>query len=200
MEQKHKNRPLKADKPPSWAVMRVIFSCKQHLQPQRPTLLLPQKKKKQQQPVVEETSKNYKKNRCSGSLCSNTKVMHRSETASPEVNKKRAALGSNKNDASTRSTKAPLHELNGVVSATNSSLSASSASSNTGSFRGMPFRRLSGCYECRMVVDPILGFARDPSLRSSICSCPECGEIFMKTENLELHQAVRHAGTDYFLD
>lgn len=44
-----------------------------------------------------------------------------------------------------------------------------------------------------MVVDPVLGIARDPSLRSSICSCPDCGEIFMKTENLELHQAVRHA-------
>ncbi|KAK6114865.1 hypothetical protein DH2020_007134 [Rehmannia glutinosa] len=29
--------------------------------------------------------------------------------------------------------------------------------------------------------------------KASICSCPECGEIFMKAENLELHQAVRHA-------
>ncbi|MBN8035405.1 hypothetical protein, partial [Vibrio vulnificus] len=81
--------------------------------------------------------------------------------------------------------KAPLNELNGVVSATNSSLSASSNSSvsNVGSFRGIPFRRFSGCYECRMVVDPVLGIHRDPSLRS-ICTCPECGEIFMKAENL----------------
>ncbi|GLT85003.1 hypothetical protein SLE2022_032060 [Rubroshorea leprosula] len=193
MEQKHKNPPLKAHKPPSWAVMRGFFSCKHHLQLQRYTRPLPQKKKKQQQPVVEKTSKNHKKKRCSGSLCSNTKVMHRSETASPEVNKKRAALGSNNNDASTRSTKASLHDLNGVVSAANSSLSASSASFNAGSFRGMPFTRLSGCYECRMIVDPLLGFSRDPSLRSGICSCPECGEIFMKTENLELHQAITHA-------
>lgn len=96
--------------------------------------------------------------------------------------------------------KAPLHELNGVVSSTpsSSSFSASSNSSSGGSFRGMPFRRFSGCYECRMVVDPVLGFTRDPSLRATICSCPECGEIFMKAENLELHQAVRHAGRAFF--
>jgi hypothetical protein len=75
-----------------------------------------------------------------------------------------------------------------------SSLSAASSnSSGAGSFKGMPFRRLSGCYECRMVVDPVLGFTRDSSLRSSICSCPDCGEI-MKSENLEHHQAVKHAG------
>lgn len=61
------------------------------------------------------------------------------------------------------------------------------------SFMVMPFRRFSGCYECRMVVDPVLGFTRDPSLRATICTCPQCGEIFMKAENLELHQAVRHA-------
>ncbi|GLT69485.1 hypothetical protein SLA2020_416330 [Shorea laevis] len=203
LHQNHKNRPQKAEKSPSqkaekspsWAVMRGLFISKHHLQPQQPHLPPPEKKKKQQQPVeVEETSKKCKKMRCSGSLCSNTKVMHRPETASPELHKKRALLGSsNTNDASTRSMKAPLRELNGVVSATNSSLSVSSASSVGGSFRGMPFRRFSGCYECRMVVDPVLGIARDPSLRSSICSCPECGEIFMKTENLELHQAVRHA-------
>ncbi|MED6130199.1 hypothetical protein PIB30_115679, partial [Stylosanthes scabra] len=54
--------------------------------------------------------------------------------------------------------KAPLNEIsNGVVSASSSSLSASSSSSaGASSFRGMPFRRLSGCYECRMVVDPVL--------------------------------------------
>lgn len=44
-----------------------------------------------------------------------------------------------------------------------------------------------------MVVDPVLGIARDHSLRGSICACPECGEICMKAENLELHRAVRHA-------
>ncbi|XVF36855.1 hypothetical protein REPUB_Repub19eG0094400 [Reevesia pubescens] len=216
--QNQKKRPQKNDKPPSWAVVKGLFFGK-HLQPQQEQQQQQQqppqqqqkqeqqkqqqqkKKHKQQQPeqVMEEAGKKSKKMRCSGSLCSNTKVMHRPEIASPEVHKKRASsLGSSSNniDASSRSMKAPLHELNGgVVSSTNSSLSISSASASSvgGSFRGMPFRRFSGCYECRMVVDPVLGIARDPSLRSSICSCPECGEIFMKAENLELHQAVRHA-------
>ncbi|XVE95426.1 hypothetical protein REPUB_Repub02eG0096000 [Reevesia pubescens] len=134
--------------------------------------------------------------RCSCSLCSNTKVMHRLETTLSEVHKKRASLGSsNNNDASSRSIKDSLHELNEVVSSTNSSLSVSSTSASSigGSFRGMPFRIFSGCYEGRMVVDLVLGIAKDPSLKSTICSCLECGEIFMKAENLELHQAIRHA-------
>ncbi|KAJ6337451.1 hypothetical protein OIU76_007181 [Salix suchowensis] len=57
----------------------------------------------------------------------------------------------------------------------------------------MSFGRFSGCYECGMVVDPVLGTSRDHSLWGSICSCPDCGEIFMKADSLELHQAVRHA-------
>ncbi|KAJ6335629.1 hypothetical protein OIU78_012282 [Salix suchowensis] len=57
----------------------------------------------------------------------------------------------------------------------------------------MSFGRFSGCYECGMVVDPVLGISRDHSLWGSICSCPDCGEIFMKADSLELHQAVRHA-------
>lgn len=118
----------------------------------------------------------------------------RPETGTPDIHKKRVSLGG---DGSSRSMKAPLNELNGAVSASSSSLSASSISSAGGSFRGMPFRRLSGCYECRMVVDPVLGFTRDPSLRSTICSCPDCGEI-MKTESLEHHQAVKHAGIFMF--
>ncbi|XWS23795.1 hypothetical protein CRYUN_Cryun28dG0046100 [Craigia yunnanensis] len=200
--QNQKKRPQKNDKPPSWAVVKGLFFGK-HLQPQQEQQQQQQKqeqqkkKQKQQQPeqVMEETGKKCKKMRCSGSLCSNTKVMHKPETASPEIHKKRASLGSSNNDASSRSMKAPLHELNGVFSSTNSSLSVSSASASSvgGSFRGMPFRRFSGCYECRMVINPVLGIARDPSLRGSICSCLECGEIFMTAENLELHQAVRHA-------
>ncbi|KAK8479841.1 hypothetical protein V6N13_025370 [Hibiscus sabdariffa] len=142
--------------------------------------------------------------RCSGSLCSNTKVMQKPEAASPEVHKKKPS-SSSLEASSNRSMKAPLHELNEVVSSTNSLFSLSSpsapapapasasAASVGGSFRGMPFRRFFSCYECRMVVDPVLGLAKDPSLRTSICTCPKCGEIFMKAENLELHQAVRHA-------
>ncbi|KAL5777021.1 hypothetical protein ACOSP7_009947 [Xanthoceras sorbifolium] len=207
IHQNQKNQPKKPEKPPSWAVVKGIFTCKhlqehqqQQKQPQQGNTERqhqPEKKQKQQQERVmeESTAKKCKKMKCSGSLCSNTKVMHRPETASPDAQRKRASMGSSSNNnSSSRSMKTPLHELNGVVSSTNSSLSASSNSSiGGGSFRGMPFRRFSGCYECRMVVDPVLGFARDPSLRGTICSCPECGEIFMKPENLELHQAVRHA-------
>lgn len=157
-------------------------------------------KKQQQEQALEETDKKCKKMKCSGSLCSNTKVMHRPEIGTPEVHKKRALMGSSSNNeaSSSRSIKSSLHELNGVVSATTSFSASSNSSSVGGSLRGMPFRRFSGCYECKMVVDPVLGFARDPSLRSSICSCPQCGEIFMKPENLELHQAVRHAGITLF--
>ncbi|KAK9271299.1 hypothetical protein L1049_026889 [Liquidambar formosana] len=195
IHQNQNQKPNKSERPPSWAVVRSLFTCK-HLQTQQQQQQQQHKKKQQEEKPMEENSKKCKKMKCSGSLCSNTKVMHRPEPSSPEEHKKRASMGSSfSNDGSSRSMKAPLHELNGVVSSSSSSLSVSSNSSiaNGGSFRGMPFRRLSGCYECRMVVDPVLGFTRDPSLRASICSCPECGEIFMKAENLELHQAVRHA-------
>ncbi|KAM6543751.1 hypothetical protein CsatB_008198 [Cannabis sativa] len=219
--QSQKLESQKVEKPPSWAVVRDLLTCKysQTLQPeeqkkqQQQQLLLQQqqhqqklkqkqkqkqklKQKQEQEQAIEENAKKNKKMKCSGSLCSNTKVMHRPETGSPELHKKKASMGSTlpNNDSSNRSSmKAPVHELNGVVSTSSSSLSVSSNSSVGGSFRGMPFRRFSGCYECRMVVDPVLGFTRDPSLRTTICTCPECGEIFMKAENLELHQAVRHA-------
>ncbi|XP_060198089.1 uncharacterized protein LOC132627045 [Lycium barbarum] len=129
-------------------------------------------------------NKKCKKLKCSGSICSNTKVMHRPEPSpSPPKGRK------NIDGSSNRSIKV---NNNGISSFSSSSASSSSLLSGSptasSSIRGMPFRKLSGCYECRMVVDPI---ARDPSLRSTICS--ECGEIFTKLENLELHQAVRHA-------
>ncbi|CAI9778112.1 unnamed protein product [Fraxinus pennsylvanica] len=148
--------------------------------------------------ALEEMNKKSKKMKCSGSLCSNTKIMQRPELSSPtETQKKRSLMASSSSeiDGSNRSTRTTLSELNGTgFSSSSSSLSVSCASpSISGSFRGMPFRKLSGCYECRMVVDPILAMTRDPSLRATISSCPECGEIFTKAENLELHQAVRHA-------
>ncbi|XP_019082293.1 uncharacterized protein LOC100252363, partial [Vitis vinifera] len=175
--------PQKSEKPPPWAVVRSLLTCK-HLQTQQ---------QKQREQTVQGSGKKCKKMKCSGSLRSNSKVMPRPEMSSPEDHKKRTSMASSNNDGSSRSMKAPLSELNGVVSSTSSSLSASSNSSFGGSFKGMPLRRLSGCYECRMVVDPVLGITRDPSLRTTICSCPDCGEIFMKAEILELHQAVRHA-------
>ncbi|OVA03754.1 zinc finger protein [Macleaya cordata] len=199
--------PLPSPPPPSWVVMKSIFSCK-HLQT----------KEQQQKPeeLKEGKNKRCKKMVCSGSLCSNTRVMHRPETLSPEDSKKwgsssSSSMGGSNGSTSRRSSKSPLNENNnGVVSSstttttttTTTSSSTSSSSSSTlsssrssaaGSFRGMHLRRLSGCYECRMVVDPSLLVSRDPSLRNTLCSCPDCGEVFMKTEDLELHQSVRHA-------
>ncbi|KAK7351139.1 hypothetical protein VNO77_10363 [Canavalia gladiata] len=211
VSQNQNQQPHKTEKQASW-VVRGLMACRnvqiqqhqQHkeakAQPQSPPEAKQAKKKQeerklQEEGVSEENSKKCKKMRCSGSLCNNTKITAKPETATPDIQKKRLSLSgyNTNNDASSRSMKAPLNELNGPIPpSSSSSLSASSSSSGGGSFRGMPFRRLSGCYECRMVVDPVLGFTRDPSLRSSICSCPDCGEI-MKTESLEHHQAVKHA-------
>ncbi|KAL5213996.1 hypothetical protein ABZP36_003148 [Zizania latifolia] len=104
----------------------------------------------------------------------------------PEPYCKRRASVSTCNSNSDRSVKKPQKQEAG-------SLSSASSSSSTagGSFR---LRRLSGCYECHMVVDPISGVLRDSSsMRATICSCPDCGEIFVRAETLQLHQAVRHA-------
>ncbi|KAF5740293.1 hypothetical protein HS088_TW11G00359 [Tripterygium wilfordii] len=208
IQEDQNKKAQKLEKSPSWTVMRGLFTSKylqpqklqQQQKPEKHENQKPEKHQKQnkeqkqnrQEQATEEANKKCKKMKCSGSLCSNTKVMHRPEavTPSPEVRRKRTSMGSINNESSRRVMKTPLHELNGIVSTTNSSFSPSSNSSIGGSFRGMPFRRFSGCYECRMVVDPVLGFTRE---RSTICPCPECGEIFMKPENLELHQAVMHA-------
>ncbi|WVZ87780.1 hypothetical protein U9M48_034365 [Paspalum notatum var. saurae] len=75
-----------------------------------------------------------------------------------------------------------------------SSLSSSSSSGGGGSFRaGMQLRRLSGCYECHMVVDPISGSTSMRAAAATICPCPDCGEIFVRQESLQLHQSIRHA-------
>ncbi|KAK4359050.1 hypothetical protein RND71_021279 [Anisodus tanguticus] len=199
------SKKRKEEKPHSWAVVRSLFTCK-HLQVE----ILKEEKnppkghheekriddsnnnnkkceKQEKNPKGHEgergdnnSNKKCKKMKCSGSICSNTKVMHRPEPSpSPPKGCK------NIDGSSNRSIK--VNNVTSSFSSSSSSLLSSSPTASS-SIRGMPFRKLSGCYECRMVVDPI---ARDPSLRSTICS--ECGEIFMKLENLELHQAVRHA-------
>ncbi|XVF63699.1 hypothetical protein PTKIN_Ptkin09bG0107700 [Pterospermum kingtungense] len=74
---------------------------------------------------------------------------------------------------------------NGSSTRSNSNTTYTTSSSS----RAMQFRKLSGCYECHMIVDP----SRYPSSRTTICACSQCGEVFPKIESLELHQAVRHA-------
>ncbi|WOL17844.1 hypothetical protein Cni_G26637 [Canna indica] len=136
---------------------------------------------------------------CPGSFCK-LRDLHRPETSPPEPCKRRASVSSSGSAAANSSKKTPLAEINPVVSNSFSShspasvVAASSSSSPLGgSFRGMPLGRLSVCYECHMVVDPINGTPRYSSVRATICTCPDCGEIFMKAESLEIHQAVRHA-------
>jgi hypothetical protein len=62
----------------------------------------------------------------------------------------------------------------------------------TPSSRAMQLRKLSMCYECRMIV----GLNRYSTPRTTICACSQHGEIFPKIESSELHQAVHHAGQD----
>ncbi|XP_068661076.1 uncharacterized protein [Aristolochia californica] len=126
---------------------------------------------------------------CSRSFCSmrdNTRVLHRTESSSPEAFRKLVSVSGG--NYSKRSMKTPLNEINGIVSS-----SSSSSASLGGSSRGMPLRRFSGCYECRMVVDPSNRLGRNQSLTASICTCSQCGEVFNKSESLNLHQTVRHA-------
>nr|CAD1822878.1 unnamed protein product [Ananas comosus var. bracteatus] len=56
-------------------------------------------------------------------------------------------------------------------------------------------RKLSGCYydQCHAVVGPFSWVSRDPSLRATVSPCPHCGEIFMKPQSLDTHQALTHA-------
>ncbi|KAL0366036.1 UNVERIFIED_CONTAM: hypothetical protein Sradi_3493700 [Sesamum radiatum] len=108
----------------------------------------------------------------------NTRVVHRSADNSPEG----STVGQ---DTSRLLTKKTTH----ASSSSRSIHSSSSVRSTAGAGRGMQLRKLSGCYECHAIVDP----TRYPLGRSSICACPECGEVFPKIESLEHHQAIRHA-------
>lgn len=189
--------PQKLEKTHSWTSVRGILSCRDQNPKQQVVELKPI-----EESLAATASKKCKKVRCSGSLCNNTRVMSKPLETSPQ-------------SASSTPNGTRVHRkrsLSSVISSSSScsvsasappSLSASFNSAATvsvgaGSLRGggnrMNLRRFSGCYECRMVVDPLV--IRDPSLRSTICSCTECGEIFMKPEILELHQAVKHAGNN----
>ncbi|KAK7382957.1 hypothetical protein VNO78_28621 [Psophocarpus tetragonolobus] len=113
----------------------------------------------------------------------NTRVGHRSDNSSPES----SSLG----QETGLLTRKPVT----VTSTRSSSASGKSnarptfSSSSSSSSRGMQFRKLSGCYECHMIIDP----TRLPIARSTVCACSHCGEVFPKMESLDLHQAVRHA-------
>ncbi|KAF9620814.1 hypothetical protein IFM89_014751 [Coptis chinensis] len=167
--------------PSSWEQIKNLLTCKQVEGTQ-----------------VHDPSKNnvagYSKlsSSCS-SICSvrdvvhgNTRVVHRADN-SPESSK--SSVGQ---ETRLLSRNKPLNGPS-TLSTTSGSMKSNAACGGTGystsSSRGVQFRKLSGCYECHMIVDP----SRYPVPRSTICRCTECGEIFPKVESLELHQAVRHA-------
>uniref|UniRef100_A0A0E0IYQ6 C2H2-type domain-containing protein n=1 Tax=Oryza nivara TaxID=4536 RepID=A0A0E0IYQ6_ORYNI len=63
---------------------------------------------------------------------------------------------------------------------------SSPLSSIGGSFRAMQIRKLSGCYlHCHSVLDP--------RTLAAVFSCPDCDEVFVKPDSLELHRSTRHA-------
>ncbi|MQM17008.1 hypothetical protein Taro_049973, partial [Colocasia esculenta] len=195
-DQNNQSRPGKLpggkqEKRPSWAVLRSLFACNHH-----------------------NSGGGTWRCRgigCSGSLCNSkesSRVLEGPEAPSPRAQKKWAGDGERRGAAAAAGPVKPLpppvDEFGAAVSSSSSSLSSSSSTINAssfscssssslgGSFRGLHLRRLSGCYECQAVADPIAGLTRDPTLRT-ISPCPDCGEIFLKPENLELHQAVKHA-------
>uniref|UniRef100_A0A5B6ZPW2 C2H2-type domain-containing protein n=1 Tax=Davidia involucrata TaxID=16924 RepID=A0A5B6ZPW2_DAVIN len=173
---KRKRKHQKQKQPSSWDQIKNLLTCKQ-IEGSR----------------VHDPSKNAGGNSKLGScssICSfrnvvhgNTRVIHRADN-SPEsstvgqetglLTRKAAGCGS-----SSRSLSRSVRSNGGT----------GTAASYTPSSRSMQFRKLSGCYECHMIVDP----SRYPSPRTTICACSECGEIFPKIESLELHQAVKHA-------
>ncbi|KAJ8465558.1 hypothetical protein OPV22_028110 [Ensete ventricosum] len=121
------------------------------------------------------------------------------EITAPESSKRLAAT--NSLNTPSRSFRSPSKDVGGAISTSFSSHSSasitasvtSSSSSLGGSFKGMHLRKLSGCYECHVMTDPINGPSRDASMRATICPCPDCGEVFLRSETLELHQAISHA-------
>ncbi|KAK9270602.1 hypothetical protein L1049_026184 [Liquidambar formosana] len=158
--------------PSSWDQIKNLLTCKQIEGSQ-----------------VHDPSKNvggYSKLGSScGSICSFGDVVH--------GNRRVVHRADNSPESSTVGQESGLLSRKAATGSSNRSLSGSVRSNGgatyTSSCRGMQLRKLSGCYECHMIVDP----SRYPSPRTTICACPECGEVFPKMESLELHQAVRHA-------
>ncbi|KAB5568147.1 hypothetical protein DKX38_001940 [Salix brachista] len=172
---KQKLLRVKEKQPSSWDQIKNLLTCKQ-IEGSR----------------VHDPSKSpigYSKlgSSCS-SICSfkdvvhgNTRVVHRADN-SPES----SALGQ---ETGLLSRKGAGTGSSSARSLTSSGRSNSTGVTYTSSSRGMQFRKLSGCYECHMIVDP----GRCPSARTTVCACTQCGEVFPKIESLELHQKVRHA-------
>ncbi|EEF52710.1 uncharacterized protein LOC8274650 [Ricinus communis] len=176
-KRKGKQQKQKQKQPSSWDQIKNLLTCKQI-----------------EGSSVHDPSKNsnnigYSKlgSSCS-SICSfrdivhgNTRVVHRADN-SPES----STVGQ---ETGLLSRKATGGSSTRTLGGSGRSNGGATYSSHVSSSRGMQFRKLSGCYECHMIVDP----SRYPAPRTTICTCAQCGEVFPKTESLELHQKVRHA-------
>ncbi|XP_062164409.1 uncharacterized protein LOC133871071 [Alnus glutinosa] len=169
-QQSNRKRKPQNKPPSSWDQVKNLLTCKQIEGSQ-----------------VHDPSKNaaVKLGSSCSSICSfrdvvhgNTRVVHRADN-SPESSSVGQETGVLSRKPVSRSS---TRSLSGSV---RSGVGASC----TPSSKAMQFRKLSGCYECRMIVDP----SRYPTPRTTICACSQCGEVFPKIETLELHQAVRHA-------
>ncbi|CAN8240068.1 unnamed protein product [Cochlearia groenlandica] len=189
------NKPKKTQPSSSWYQIKNLLTCKQ-IEGSR-SVHDPSKTNSQSGPSIN-LSPSKLGSSCS-SICSfrdvahgNTRVVHRADH-SPEVVANSAATnsetrvltrkhGQQHGSSSSSSSSRSLTRPNGSGSYT------SSSTTTTTSFRGMQFRKLSGCYECHMIVDP----SRYP-ISPRVCACSQCGEVFSKLESLEIHQAVRHA-------
>jgi len=144
-QQQQKQKPKPKQKPPSsWDQIKNILTCKQI------------EGSRVHDPSKPNNNNGYSKlgSSCS-SICSfrdvvhgNTRVVHRSDNSSPES----SILG----QETSLLKRKPITASSS--SSTTRSASCSGKSSNGGgnytSSRGMQFRKLSGCYECHMIVDP----------------------------------------------
>jgi hypothetical protein len=187
-EKKQKQQPRQCTEPPPESpsyrlALKSLFSCRNsHGHPGG-------------------SSKRRRQLGCSSapSICKQEEVKKKPARTDEPCKRRASVSGSTSRDRERRcvmKTKQPLSEED-TSTTTKLQRGGSSSSSSTvaaGSFRaGVQLRRLSGCYECHhMVVDPILSSS---SMRAAtICPCPDCGEIFVRQESLQLHQSMRHAG------
>ncbi|KAK1274006.1 hypothetical protein QJS04_geneDACA017326 [Acorus gramineus] len=165
-----KHPPQKKAKPPSsWEQFKSLLTCRSsgpaHVHdPSKPTI----------RPANLSSS-------CRASMCSlrdvvhgNTRVVHHRSETSPET----SSVGQ----------ETSLLSRTAAPSSAFRSAGGGCGGTSTSSSKGLHLRRLSGCYECHTISEP----SRYPVPRT-ICVCSDCGEVFTKSESLEVHQALRHA-------
>ncbi|OMO87407.1 putative nucleic acid binding protein [Corchorus capsularis] len=179
---KRRKKQTKEKQPSSWDQIKNLLTCKQI------------EGSKVHDPSKSNLPQHHgysKLGSSCNSICSfrdvvhgNTRVVHRADN-SPESSTVGQETGLLRRKPVNGSTS--TRSLSGSTRSNHST--ATSTYPTSSSSRAMQFRKLSGCYECHMIVDP----SRFPSSRTTISACQQCGEVFPKIESLELHQAVRHA-------